>query len=159
MVRGFVRGGQKLAAIAPVALLLLAVGGCAVKHPVTNLVRGKQLFVTKCGVCHTLSHANTTGPVGPNLDVAFRQDRADGIKTASIEGLVDNWILLAQGLIGSIGALAFLIAFMYKIVAVDPRSVMEAKRWIGRIVFGTIGVEVAGTLTHAIVSSIPGGVH
>jgi hypothetical protein len=78
---------------------------------------------------------------------------------AELKGLVDNWILLAQGLIGSIGALAFLIAFMYKIVAVDPRSVMEAKRWIGRIVFGTIGVEVAGTLTHAIISSIPGGVH
>ncbi len=78
---------------------------------------------------------------------------------AQLKSLVDNWILLAQGLIGSIGALAFLIAFMYKIVAVDPRSVMEAKRWIGRIVFGTIGVEVAGTLTHAIISSIPGGVH
>jgi hypothetical protein len=78
---------------------------------------------------------------------------------SELKGLVDNWILLAQGLIGSIGALAFLIAFMYKIVAVDPRSVMEAKRWIGRIVFGTIGVEVAGTLTHAIISSIPSGVH
>jgi hypothetical protein len=78
---------------------------------------------------------------------------------SELKSLVDNWILLAQGLIGSIGALAFLIAFMYKIVAVDPRSVMEAKRWIGRIVFGTIGVEVAGTLTHAIISSIPGGVH
>ncbi|HEY8756597.1 MAG TPA: hypothetical protein VIN65_09655 [Candidatus Dormibacteraeota bacterium] len=78
---------------------------------------------------------------------------------AALKGLVDNWILLAQGLIGSIGALAFLIAFMYKIVAVDPRSVMEAKRWIGRIVFGTIGVEVAGTLTHAIIASVPGGVH
>jgi hypothetical protein len=76
-----------------------------------------------------------------------------------LKSLVDNWILLAQGLIGSIGALAFLIAFRYKIVAVDPLSVMEAKRWIGRIVFGTIGVEVAGTLTHAIISSIPGGVH
>jgi hypothetical protein len=78
---------------------------------------------------------------------------------SQLKGLVDNWILLAQGLIGSIGALAFLIAFMYKIVAVDPRSVMEAKRWIGRIVFGTIGVEVAGTLTHAIIASVPGGVH
>ena len=78
---------------------------------------------------------------------------------AELKGLVDNWILLAQGLLGSIGALAFLIAFMYKIVAVDPRSVMEAKRWIGRIVFGTIGVEVAGTLTHAIISSVPGGLH
>jgi hypothetical protein len=48
---------------------------------------------------------------------------------------------------------------MYKIVAVEPRSVMEAKRWIGRIVFGTIGVEIAGTLTHAIIASVPGTVH
>jgi len=81
------------------------------------------------------------------------------VPVTELKGLVDNWILLAQGLIGSIGALAFLVAFMYKIVAVDPRSVMEAKRWIGRIVFGTIGVEGAGTLTHAIIASIPGGVH
>lgn len=78
---------------------------------------------------------------------------------AQLKSLIDNWVLLAQGLIGSVGALAFLIAFLYKIVAVEPRSVMEAKRWIGRIVFGTIGVEVAGTLTHAIIGSIPGGVH
>jgi mono/diheme cytochrome c family protein len=92
MLRGLFRGGRNLAAIAPVALLLLALGGCAVKHPVANLVRGKQLFVQKCGVCHTLSHANTSGGTGPNLDVAFRQDRADGIKSTSIQGLVDYWI-------------------------------------------------------------------
>ena len=72
--------------------------------------------------------------------------------------LLDNWVLLAQGLVGSIGALAFLAAFMYKIVAIDSRSVTEAKRWIGRIVFGTIGVELAGTLTHALISSIPSSV-
>lgn len=76
----------------PLGLMLVALGGCAVKHPVTNLVSGKQLFVSKCGSCHTLSHANTTGNIGPNLDDAFRQDRADGIKSASIEGLVDFWI-------------------------------------------------------------------
>ena len=76
-----------------------------------------------------------------------------------LKQLVDNWIVIAQGLIGSLGALAFLAAFMYKIVAVEPRSVMEAKRWIGRIVFGTIGVEVAGTLTHALISTIPSGLH
>ena len=76
----------------PVALLLVALGGCALKHPTANLVHGKQLFVTKCGVCHTLSHANTTGTIGPNLDDAFRQDRADGIKSTSIQGLVDYWI-------------------------------------------------------------------
>ncbi|HET9050760.1 MAG TPA: hypothetical protein VFO60_03600 [Candidatus Dormibacteraeota bacterium] len=76
-----------------------------------------------------------------------------------LKQLIDNWILLAQGLIGSVGALAFLVAFMYKIIAVEPRSVTEAKRWIGRIVFGTIGVEIAGTLTHAIISTIPAGIH
>jgi cytochrome c oxidase subunit 2 len=50
------------------------------------------MFVTKCAACHTLSHASATGTIGPNLDVAFRQDRADGIKTTSIQGLVDYWI-------------------------------------------------------------------
>jgi mono/diheme cytochrome c family protein len=79
-------------ALVPVALALVALGGCAVKHPTADLVHGKELFVSKCGACHTLAHASTTGTVGPNLDVVFRQDRADGIKTASIQGLVDNWI-------------------------------------------------------------------
>lgn len=76
-----------------------------------------------------------------------------------LKSLIDNWVLLAQGLIGSIGALAFLLAFMYKIIAIEPRNVLEARRWIGRIVFGTIGVEIAGTLTHAIIASIPANVH
>lgn len=76
-----------------------------------------------------------------------------------LKSLIDNWIFIAQGLIGSIGALAFLVAFMYKIVAVDPHSVMEAKKWIGRIIFGTIGVEVAGTLTHALIASVPAAAH
>jgi uncharacterized cupredoxin-like copper-binding protein len=74
------------------AVLLVALGGCAVKHPTGNLVHGKQLFVAKCGSCHTLSHASTTGVVGPNLDDAFRQDRVDGVKSTSIQGLVDYWI-------------------------------------------------------------------
>lgn len=72
--------------------MLLAAGGCAVKHPTTNVVHGKVLFVSKCGVCHTLSHASTTGAIGPNLDDAFRQDRKDGIKSTSIQGLVSYWI-------------------------------------------------------------------
>ncbi|MFZ0128036.1 MAG: hypothetical protein WB808_08505 [Candidatus Dormiibacterota bacterium] len=76
-----------------------------------------------------------------------------------LKALIDNWILIAQGLLASVGALAFLIAFMYKIVAVDPASVAQAKKWIGRIVFGTIGVEVAGTLTHALIASVPATIH
>src|ERR1700737_3358667 len=80
---------------------------------------------TRCGIT---SSSSSTGSRGGT-------EAVDQLKS-----LIDNWILIAQGLIGSIGALAFLIAFMYKIIAVDPHSVMEAKGGIGRIVFGTIGV-------------------
>jgi len=90
--RAMVRGPRTVAALIPLALVLLALGGCTLKHPTTNLVTGKVLFVKKCGACHTLSHANTSGTVGPNLDDAFRQDRADGIKSTSIQGLIDYWI-------------------------------------------------------------------
>jgi plastocyanin len=87
-----VRALARTAAVVPGAVLLVALGGCAIKHPTANLVNGKVLFVNKCASCHTLSHASTTGTVGPNLDDAFRQDRADGVKSTSIQGLVDYWI-------------------------------------------------------------------
>ena len=60
--------------------------------PTSDLANGKELFVNKCSSCHTLAHANAQGTVGPNLDDAFRQDRADGVKSTSIQGLVDYWI-------------------------------------------------------------------
>ncbi len=81
-----------MSALVGAVALLFGLAGCDVKHPTANVVRGKQLFVAKCGACHTLSHAQTQGTVGPNLDDAFRQDRADGVKGAAIQGLVDGWI-------------------------------------------------------------------
>jgi mono/diheme cytochrome c family protein len=74
--------------------VMLAVGACAsgIKHPTANLVSGKVMFQKNCGSCHTLAHASTSGTTGPNLDDAFRQDRADGVKSTSIQGLVDYWI-------------------------------------------------------------------
>jgi mono/diheme cytochrome c family protein len=74
--------------------VMLAAAGCAsnIKHPTGNLVSGKVQFQKNCGSCHTLAHANTSGTTGPNLDDAFRQDRADGVKSTSIQGLVDYWI-------------------------------------------------------------------
>ncbi len=87
-----VKALARRAVVVQCALLLVALGGCAIKHPTADLVRGKQLFVAKCGSCHTLAHAGTTGTVGPNLDDAFSQDRADGVKSTSIQGLVNYWI-------------------------------------------------------------------
>jgi plastocyanin/cytochrome c2 len=92
MVKALARTPRSIAALVPSALMIVVLGGCSLKHPTANLVRGKQLFVQKCGACHTLSHAATAGSVGPNLDDAFRQDRADGVKTTSLEGLVNYWI-------------------------------------------------------------------
>jgi mono/diheme cytochrome c family protein len=72
--------------------MLIGLGGCSLKHPTANLVTGKQLFVAKCGACHTLARATASGTIGPNLDDAFRQDRADGLRSKDIQGLVDYWI-------------------------------------------------------------------
>ena len=74
------------------AVGLMGLAGCDVKHPTANLVRGKQLFVQKCGACHTLSHAGTQGVTGPNLDDSFRQDRTDNLRGSDIRGLVSYWI-------------------------------------------------------------------
>jgi hypothetical protein len=73
--------------------------------------------------------------------------------------LVNSWVSDAQGIVAAIGALALLMAFVYRIVAIDPRSAYEARRWIGRIVVGTIGAELAGTLTHALIATIPSTMH
>ncbi len=39
--------------------------------PETPAPDGRQLFVQRCGSCHTLADAGTTGRVGPNLDEHF----------------------------------------------------------------------------------------
>jgi mono/diheme cytochrome c family protein len=39
--------------------------------PAQTAPSGKQLFVQRCGSCHTLADAGTTGTVGPNLDEHF----------------------------------------------------------------------------------------
>jgi plastocyanin len=92
MLRTPPRTPRSLAALAAGASLLVGLGGCSLKHPTANLVTGKQLFVAKCGACHTLARASASGNIGPNLDDAFRQDRTDGVAGKSIQGLVDYWI-------------------------------------------------------------------
>ena len=86
------RTPRSLVALLASSVAVVALSGCSLKHPTSNVVTGKQLFVSKCGSCHTLAHAGSTGITGPNLDDMFRQDRADGVKSTSIQGLVSYWV-------------------------------------------------------------------
>lgn len=83
------RNSRAFLSLVPAALLLIALSGCSLKHATGGVVQGKQLFSAKCGACHTLAHAGTTGTIGPNLDYAFAQDRRDKFTDSAIEGLVD----------------------------------------------------------------------
>jgi plastocyanin len=85
MRSGGVRHALVLAAIAAAAA---GAGGCNVADSGTNVVNGKEQFVQKCGSCHTLARAGTSGVVGPNLDNAFQRARQDGFGQSTFEGLV-----------------------------------------------------------------------
>ena len=84
--------GRGLAAVAAAALLV-GVSGCELKDSGDNLVAGKQNFVAKCGSCHTLKRAGTTGVTGPNLDQAFQQARSTGFGQSTFKGIVYRQIL------------------------------------------------------------------
>jgi hypothetical protein len=86
-----------------------------------------------------------SAPVAPNV--------------APITDLITTWIHIGQALVGSIGALAFIFAFLWKITAVEAHSALAAKQWIQRIVVGTIGVEVAGSLVDIRTKSVPAAAH
>jgi cbb3-type cytochrome c oxidase subunit III len=57
-----------------------------------DATQGKELFKEKCGQCHTLADAGTRGVIGPNLDDAFRQSRADGLGDLTIQSVVRDQI-------------------------------------------------------------------
>jgi hypothetical protein len=72
-----------------------------------------------------------------------------------ITNVINTWIHMGQALVASIGALAFIFAFLWKITAVEAHSALAAKQWIQRIVVGTIGVEIASSLVGVLTSSVP----
>jgi cytochrome c2 len=76
---------------------LLAAGCGAGGVPSANgdKTAGKQLFVQKCGACHTLADAGTSGKVGPDLDEAFAYDREQGFKESTIRTVVAEQIAMA----------------------------------------------------------------
>src|SRR5919201_268026 len=126
---------------------VVAIQPCrGVLHALTLEARVDRRRGHRTGGAHRRDRALRRGP-------RDRTDREEALMD-QLKHLIDLWTSYAQGLTGSIGALAFVCAFIWKMVAIEPRSVMEAKRWIGRIVFGTLGVEMAGLLVRVLVDSV-----
>lgn len=85
--------GRNLRRAAGVAILALALGGCALKGGQNvSLVEGKTLFIKNCAQCHTLARAHTTGIIGPNLDDAFYESLQVGEGRRVIEGIVEQQV-------------------------------------------------------------------
>jgi len=78
-----------LATAAAAALAACGTGGGG--EP--DVVAGKQLFVSKCGACHTMARAGTKGTTGPNLDESFQQALKDGMGRDGVQGAVREQIL------------------------------------------------------------------
>jgi cbb3-type cytochrome c oxidase subunit III len=80
--------------------LALAAGltACGTGGKVTasaNAQNGKALFQQKCAGCHALEAVGSTATIGPNLDDAFAQARADGFKETAIANIVHDQIRFA----------------------------------------------------------------
>lgn len=80
-------GGALLA-----ALVVVIASGCGTGGPseAGNSNAGRKLFLAeaRCGSCHTLKDAGSRGTVGPNLDDAFAQAKAEDFKRSTIENVV-----------------------------------------------------------------------
>jgi plastocyanin len=87
------RRGGYAPVIVGLAAAALGLTGCELKSSGTNLVNGKTQFAAKCGACHTLARAGTTGTTGPNLDDAFARSRKDGLGQSTFKGVVERQIL------------------------------------------------------------------
>ena len=88
-----VRRPAALIAVLLVAGGLAGCGGGGVSAPgEADLANGKTQFQQKCGGCHILEDAGTSGTIGPNLDDAYAGSRIEGLKQSSFEALVRQQI-------------------------------------------------------------------
>jgi len=87
-----------------VRLFLAALGGAAIAVTLAacgtggkvsgsaNAQNGKALFQQKCAGCHALEAVGSTATIGPNLDDAFAEARANGFKESAIANIVHDQI-------------------------------------------------------------------
>ncbi|HSC73267.1 MAG TPA: c-type cytochrome [Gaiellaceae bacterium] len=57
-----------------------------------NAQTGKAIFQQKCAGCHALEAAGSTANIGPNLDDAFAEARANGFEESAIANIVHDQI-------------------------------------------------------------------
>jgi cbb3-type cytochrome c oxidase subunit III len=131
-----VRGGV---AVVVLAAALLA-GGCGTGgiSKAGDTDRGKQLFLDKCGGCHTLAAAGTHGNQGPNLDDAFQASRKQGFKQVTIEQVVRDQIELAVAPMPANlvkGADADAVAAYVASVAANPEAASAKNPTSGKDIF------------------------
>jgi mono/diheme cytochrome c family protein len=85
------RIAARLGVVTAAVIGSVAMAGCDTTEN-ADVVRGRALFQAKCGTCHALAEAGTSANVGPDLDAAFAQARADGMDNDTIEGVVQTQI-------------------------------------------------------------------
>jgi mono/diheme cytochrome c family protein len=90
-LRGFAAAPVLVAA----ALLAAGCGTGGISKGKADTAHGKELFVEKCGSCHTLAHAGTQGKIGPNLDDAFARSREEGFKESTVRNVVHGQVKYA----------------------------------------------------------------
>jgi mono/diheme cytochrome c family protein len=82
--------------VVSLAALALFAAGCGETVGYTagtgDKTNGKELFTAKCGTCHTLADAGTTGTIGPNLDDAFAESRRNGLGESTFVQVVRDQI-------------------------------------------------------------------
>jgi mono/diheme cytochrome c family protein len=89
--RKLIPTGGGFATLAVAVALVPVLSGCGVSAK-GDFDRGKQLFAAQCATCHTLKDAGTVSTVGPDLDAAFAQARAQGMDPETIAGVVKNQV-------------------------------------------------------------------
>jgi cbb3-type cytochrome c oxidase subunit III len=77
---------------AALAVVLAACGTGGIASGAADQENGKKLFQEKCAGCHALAAAGSSATLGPNLDDAFAQARADGYKESAILNIVHDQI-------------------------------------------------------------------
>jgi mono/diheme cytochrome c family protein len=83
----------RLAALLSLAAIALA--GCGTEglsDENADVAQGKLLFKQKCGACHVLKEAATSGTTGPNLDEAFAGPNSEGFDESTIREVVRHQI-------------------------------------------------------------------